>query len=115
MIKKNKKMTVIKTLEHPAKRHGVSIPEELFDNLTDYIMDRVRKRQSVTLPDLIENAEQSFSQYSNVYISWCLYNVKLHLESKGVIKNVHHRGTHKATISLTANGRRLTVEESHKL
>ncbi len=75
----------VRTL-HPGGKEGVLIPKAVYDSIRSAIVSVLYIHHQLTFSDLLENCRQNTHSLP-VEISWLILQVKLDLESRGLIKS----------------------------
>jgi hypothetical protein len=101
----NKGMRSESTIEtrHPERKRGISIPEQLYNELVGFVMQQIAANESVTLAKLLRYGELHFDNHFN--INNLIYHVKLDLEVRGYIKMVLPAYESVTHIKLTSKGK----------
>jgi hypothetical protein len=75
-------------LRAPGRRHDISMREEDYVVVRDFIYDTLRKEKEIMITDLLEKANNELYHKIEGDIGYALLSVKQDMESKGMIKRV---------------------------
>jgi len=75
--------------KHPGGKRGIAISPEMYEELANFIMHTLEKKDNINLISLLNYAEEEFGKRVN--LNWLIYHVKLDLEAKGLIKTVSNK------------------------
>lgn len=76
---------------HPEGKRGVNIAVSKYEQISEFIMDVMRRQEEVTFKELCAEAVEKLTNTFEGSVLWYLESVKLDLEANGVIERIPER------------------------
>ena len=83
---------------HPQGKKGVNILKRRYDQICNFILDKLKKRGEITFQELNDLAVKELSGSFDGKVTWYMVTVKLDLEAREIIERVPKTSPHKVKI-----------------
>lgn len=83
----------IQTL-HPQGKKGVNISKAKYDQIAEFILNKLKIHNSISYEALNDQAEEELEATFDGSIPWYIVTVKLDLEARGIIERIPKTSPH---------------------
>ncbi|MBT8327691.1 MAG: hypothetical protein KJP21_08200 [Bacteroidia bacterium] len=80
---------------HPQGKKGVNILKSKYDQITEFIIQKLREYEEISYQKLSDLAEIELSDSFDGKVVWYIVSVKLDLEARGFIERIPKTSPHR--------------------
>lgn len=83
---------------HPKGKQGVNISKRKYDQIKDFILQKVKEHQEIAFEELTDLAVDELTSKFDGKVIWYMVTVKLDLEARGLIERIPKTSPHQLRI-----------------